>query len=194
MIELPAWAADGWRGREKELELLFTNTYPLLVQEVERYNSVPGDVDDLAIDSFWRIARGALKEGAIDPTPSYIRTAVKWVVVDHIRALEREQRDLEYALRGTDFSASFDTVGDLLRSRTAVEIVDRAMDRARRRGDRTTFQVASLLLDLMETEGAMPSDRRIAKELGISHVAVGKARLRLRSLLEEEREIIRPSK
>lgn len=209
-----------WKGREKDLARLFKLAYPVLLDEIRRRGVSYGDREDLAMETFWRVARKTLSEDRQDPSPAYLRTAAKWAVTDHFRWLSRQpveldpmvlessppvssmtsdssevgepEADLESILRSDP--REFDSIGDMIRTKSAFELLDRTMARARHAGDRTTFRVAAQLIDISETEGTIPSNRRIAKELGLSHVAVGKALARFKNmLLEERRDLDRTS-
>lgn len=186
MTDLTHLSRGEWFGREHELEELFKTSYPILVSHV-RSMMPDGDYEEVAMQAFSRLAGAAAKgQAPASMSSSYLRTLAKWVTADHLRALRNQQVQLTRALEVNSPDEEASNVTYLIRSPGASELLYGAMDRARRSGDRTTFRVSALLLDIAEKESAVPSDRRVAKELGISHVSVSKARARLRSFLDLE--------
>jgi DNA-directed RNA polymerase specialized sigma24 family protein len=144
-----------------------------------KFPSVDGaDVADVASETIVRI----MEEGAIRPERGamrYLMRKAEWRMLDHLRGHRQEH------LQGNDSFAALALTDDeavrVLEEKATAAAVRGMLNEVRQSGDTVVFRVATYILDIAQRTGEMPSQRAIAAACGISHTAVAKALLRLRS-------------
>ena len=80
---------------------------------------------------------------------------------------------------GTD-----DEVASALAGSATAQIVRAALGEARQVGDHTAYVVVTRLLDEVDRTGTRPSNRELARQIGVSHTAVAKALARFQSYMK----------
>ncbi|GGQ65802.1 hypothetical protein [Couchioplanes azureus] len=140
----------------------------------------PGDIEDLASDAITRFldaARRGLLSTDGNPTGYLLRIAMHngFALVRKVGGTA-ELDGTAAALSDAEAAARLDRLA-------TVDVLRRAMRRARLDGDVTAVKVATYLLDHIQRTGEAPSNRTTGDALGLSHAGVGKALRRLRAYL-----------
>ncbi|MEV6598025.1 hypothetical protein AB0M36_14255 [Actinoplanes sp. NPDC051346] len=141
-----------------------------------------GDIEDLAaeaITQFLDAARRGLLVAGGNPTGYLLRIAMNngFATVKRVGGTaDLDGAEAAVTLTDTDTAARFDRLA-------TVDMLRRAMTRARLDGDVTAVKVATYLLDHIQRTGEAPSNRTTGDALGLSHAGVAKALRRLRAYL-----------
>jgi hypothetical protein len=140
------------------------------------------DAQDIVATAVTRILENQQRRGG-SPPPSpvaYLLRTVQNTIIDHLR---RQQRAVEVIdterlseLSDEQALAAFDRVASFDKVHTALE-------RLRRDGDTTAFQVVTFMFNTLQSEGRLPSSRETGTACHISHTAVGKAIARFKKYL-----------
>ncbi|MFI5492694.1 hypothetical protein [Actinoplanes sp. NPDC051859] len=142
----------------------------------------PGDIEDLAADAitqFLDAARRGLVHADGNPTGYLLRIAMNngYATVRKVGGTaDLAGAEVASTLTDPEAAARLDRLA-------TVDVLRRAMTRARRDGDVTAVTVATYLLDHIQRTGEAPSNRVTGDALGLSHAGVGKALRRLRTYL-----------
>ncbi|OJF13580.1 DNA-directed RNA polymerase specialized sigma24 family protein [Couchioplanes caeruleus] len=139
-----------------------------------------GDIEDLAADAIAQFLAAARRDLVLadgNPTGYLLRIAMNNGFAMIRRVGGTAVLDgIEATLTDTDTAARFDRLA-------TVDVLRRAMVRARLDGDVTAVKVATYLLDQIQQTGETPSNRTTGDALGLSHTGVAKALRRLRGYL-----------
>lgn len=147
-----------------------------------KYPSLAYDCDDLAADVMLKVVKRASNGQPLDADSnpaSFLRQMTDWVALDRLRSV-RSHENLDVL---NEWSLEDDQVAQSLDRTVNADLVVRALARARQEGDNTAFKVATLFLAEAESSGRAPTQRAIAKELGLSQEGVRQALLRYRRYL-----------
>lgn len=144
------------------------------------------DAEDVASEVLMKYLQ-LRDENRIDPArnpQAYLFVLAHRAALDHLRASGREVLVPTTPDNFDQLAPSADEVSALAMDRRAsIAAVQAALELARKNGDSTAFKVAVCFLDRASV-GEEPSNREIAKELKISHLAVGRALDRFRKYLQ----------
>jgi hypothetical protein len=159
-------------------------------------NLVETEVEDLAESVMTRVI-ATITAGTWTPHPDpamikgYLRKAADWAVVDLYRTARhtREHPVPHEVLQ--DLVLTDDQAVAVLDQHATTDSVLTALERIRKSGDRTLFQVVTAILDHIQRTGQQPSNRETGLTCGISHTAVAKALVRMRPYFTEARDIAR---
>lgn len=145
------------------------------------------DVADVANDAVARVVAksnaGALRSD-LNPTVYLLRTA-EHTAIDHLRRKGRNREEVVPHEELVNTIRTDDEAAAVFDRKATAQLVYNALTQVQQSGDATSFRVATYVLDEIQKTGRMPSNRQTAKACGLSHTAVAKALVRLRTYFSD---------
>lgn len=130
--------------------------------------------------------RGAAER--LEKPAAYVVTMALNRARDHFRArqsLETSELSIEPATLAELIAVDEGTdVGTSLSSAATIRLVQDSLALAKDKGDSTAFRVAVCFLDNADLDGKTPTNRSVARQLGMSHTGVADALQRFRGYVE----------
>lgn len=184
--------SDDFAAADQNTDLWSQLNLEQLVKTIQTYvrgryhTGSPHDSEEIATEVILRIFR-ATQSGRLtlvgDPTAYFIAVA-RNVVADRMRQTAKRREVPFSALESTDWEDSdHNAIGSFIEQDAAADVIRRALAAARADGDDTAYRVITFILDETERTGRLPSNRDVARRLGLSHTGVAKALNRFKRAL-----------
>jgi len=126
---------------------------------------------------------GALRSD-LNPTVYLLRTA-EHTAIDHLRRKGRNREEVMLNEEIVNTILTDDEVVAVFERKATAQQVYNVLTQVQQSGDATSFRVATYVFDEIQKTGRMPSNRQSAKACGLSHTAVAKALVRLRTYFSD---------
>jgi hypothetical protein len=146
----------------------------------------PAQSEDVAMSALERLLEAA-RDHQVDPGRNVLGYLLR--IARHTAATTARSGYQRHTLLapandvGSWQIAGDDNVARHLDARADAQIVRDALASVYRDGDTTSFKVVSYLLDTLQRDGTLPSNRTVAAQLGLSHTGVAKALTRFAQIV-----------